>query len=219
MQNGTIRGTLHRWTQGRAVEIAQLIFYDNDHLYEVDGVKMDSVSEIIRFLSREEYDDINQYKLDNAASRGRDVHKVCEALYKYGKIECDEDIVPYVRAFMLFLKEHKCEFSDIEKPLADTERGIAGTPDFCGVVDGEESIVDTKAMQAVHKPLVKAQLNGYRDLRIVNKKPEPKRLYCLQLMNTGKYRLYPVAIDATEWNACLALHMAIKKKHGRGVID
>lgn len=170
-------------------------------------------------MSREEYDDINQYKLDNAADRGRDAHKACEALYKYGKIECDENIVPYVRAFMQFLKEHKCEFTDIEKPLADTERGIAGTPDFCGLVDGEESIIDLKAMQSVHKPLVKAQLNAYSHLRIVNGKLAATRLYCLQLMNTGKYRLYPVAIDPTEWNACLALHTALKKKHDRGMIE
>ena len=60
--------------------MAQLIFYDTGHTYEVDGTKMDSVSEILRFLSKEEYDDINQYHLDNAAERGTAVHKSCEAL-------------------------------------------------------------------------------------------------------------------------------------------
>ena len=37
--------------------MAQLIFYDNEHLYEVDGVRMDSVSQVIRFLSREAYEE------------------------------------------------------------------------------------------------------------------------------------------------------------------
>ncbi|MDP4117641.1 MAG: hypothetical protein Q8873_00410 [Bacillota bacterium] len=199
--------------------MAQLVFYDKDHIYEVDGVKMDSVSEVLRFLSREEYDDINQYKLDNAASRGTEAHTACEVLYQYKKVECSEDVQPYVMAFIQFLKDHKCEFTDIEKPLADTELGIAGTPDFCGTVDGEESIVDLKAQSAIKKTLVKSQLNAYSHLRIVNGKPAPVRLYCLQLLATGKYRFYPVAIDDTEFRACLALHKALKTKHERGVIN
>ena len=199
--------------------MAQLVFYDNNHTYEVDGVKMDSVSEILRFLSREEYGDINQFRLDNAAERGSAVHTACEVLYKYKTVECTPDSEPYVMAFVQFLKDHACEFTDIERSFADIERCIAGTPDLCGIVDGEEAIVDMKAQAAIHKTLVKAQLNGYRDLRIKNGKSPAKKLYCLQLMNTGKYRLYPVAIDNTEFEACYALHTALKTKHPRGAIS
>lgn len=198
--------------------MAQLIFYDTGHTYEVDGVKMDSVSKILRFLSREEYDDINQYHLDNAAERGTAVHKACEALYKYGSVECTPDVEPYVMAFLQFLKDHKCNFTDIERPLADAERCIAGTPDLCGTVDDDEAIVDMKAQSSVHKSLVKAQLNGYRDLRIINGKPPADKLYCLQLKPDGKYRLYPVAVDDAEWSACYALHRALKTKQPRGAI-
>lgn len=199
--------------------MAQLIFYDNNHTYEVDGVKMDSVSEILRFLSREVYSDIDQFRLDNAAGRGTAVHTACEVLYKYKTVECAPEIEPYVMAFIQFLKDHKCDFTDIERPLADVERRIAGTPDLCGTVDGEDAIVDMKAQAVIHKPLVKAQLNEYRDLRIKNGKPAAKKLYCLQLMNDGKYRLYPVAIDNSEFEACYALHTALTKKQPRGAID
>jgi len=199
--------------------MAQLLFYDEAHRYEVDGEEYTSVSELLRFISREEYGDIDQYRLDNAADRGTRVHKACEVLYKYGSVEADSEIEPYVMAFVQFLKDHKCNFTDIEKPLADTELKIAGTPDFCGTVDGEEAIVDMKAQVSIHKTLVKAQLNAYRHLRIKNGKPTPQKLYCLQLMNTGKYRLYSVAVDETEWQACYALHTAIKKKHKKGAIE
>lgn len=199
--------------------MAQLIFYDDSHTYEVDGEKMSSVSEVLRFLSREAYDDINQYCLDNAAERGTAVHRACEALYKYKTVECAPDVEPYVMAFLQFLKDHKCDFTDIERPLASAELGLAGTPDYCGTVDGEEAIIDLKAQSAIKKTLVKAQLNGYKLLREKNGKPEVKKLYCLQLMNTGKYRLYPVAIDRTEFDACYALHSAQKKKHPRGAIE
>lgn len=140
-------------------------------------------------------------------------------LYKYKQVECTPEIEPYVKAFVQFLKYHKCDFTDIEKPLADTELGIAGTPDLCGTVDGEEAIVDMKAQGTIHKVLVKAQLNAYRHLRIKNHKPEPKKLYCLQLMPDGKYRFYPAAIDETEWRSCYALHTALKKKQPRGAIE
>ena len=199
--------------------MAQLIFYDTGHTYEVDGVKMDSVSEILRFLSREEYDDINQYHLDNAAERGTAVHAACEALYKYGSVECTPDVEPYVMAFLQFLKDHKCNFTDIERPLADVERCIAGTPDLCGTVDDEEAIVDMKAQASVHKSLVKAQLNAYRSLRIINGKPPADKLYCLQLKPDGKYRLYPVAVDDSEFEACYTLHAALKRKQPRGAIS
>lgn len=199
--------------------MANLIFYDKDHLYEVDGVQMDSVSKVLRFLSREEYGDIMQYRLDHAAERGKAVHTACEVLYKYRRVECEPDIEPYVMAFVQFLNDHTCDFRDIEKPLADAELGIAGTPDFCGTVDGEEAVVDLKAQAAIHKVLVKAQLNAYRHLRICNKKPTPTRLYCLQLMADGKYRLYPAAVDETEFHACLSLHNALKAKHPRGAIS
>lgn len=199
--------------------MAELIFYDAQHQYKIDGNELDSVSKVLRFLSREAYDDINQYRLDNAAERGTAVHRACETLYKYKTVECTPDIAPYVKAFMQFLKDHKCDFTDIEQPLADVELGIAGTPDYCGLVDGEDAIIDLKAQSAIKKTLVKAQLNGYRHLRIANGKPEPKKLYCLQLMNTGKYRLYPVLIDDSEFMACCLLNAAQKKKHERGAIE
>ena len=55
--------------------MARLIFYDAEHEYTVDGVKYPSVSEILRFISREIYDDTNQYALDHAADLGTSVHK------------------------------------------------------------------------------------------------------------------------------------------------
>ena len=111
--------------------MATRLFYDNDHTYEVDGVKQDSVSEVLRFLSKEEYSDIAQYRLDNAAARGTAAHAACEALYKYKTVECDAEIEPYVMAFVQFLKDHKCSFADIEKPLADTELGIEHKETSC----------------------------------------------------------------------------------------
>ena len=50
--------------------MGKLIFYDDKHVYEVDGKPLPSVSEVIRFLSKEEYQDVAHYTLDNASERG-----------------------------------------------------------------------------------------------------------------------------------------------------
>lgn len=198
--------------------MAQLVFYDVDHQYEVDGEKYTSTSEVIRFISRDEYGDINQYTLDNAADRGTAVHKAAEQLDRYGDAEVDDAIVPYLQAYVRFLKEHKAEWSVIEKAMFHTERKYAGTIDRFGMVDGKASVVDIKTNSAIKKTLVKAQLNGYEDMRRSQGLPHAEQLLCLQLMKDGKYRLYPCAIDMTEFDACYTLHMALQRRHERGEI-
>jgi hypothetical protein len=196
--------------------MGKLLFFDDKHQYEVDGVKVPAVSEILRFISREEYADIAQYTLDNAADRGTRVHKACEQLVKFGEADIEPDIEPYVKAFLAWVADRKPDFKHIEKALACED--YAGTVDMICEVDGEIWIVDIKTVSAVKKTLVKAQLNGYKRLVEQNGLGWVKRLYCLQLMNDGKYRDYPVAVDDTEFMACLTLHKAVGKNHKRGTI-
>lgn len=118
------------------IKIARLIFFDDTHTYTVDGEEFPSVSEISRFASREIYGEVNQYNLDNAASRGSAVHKATEILDKYGKVECDEDIVPYLQAYVQFRKDFGIkDYAHIEKALANEELKYAGTIDRIYQVD------------------------------------------------------------------------------------
>ncbi len=118
--------------------MARLIFFDDTHTYTVDGEEFPSVSEISRFASREIYGEVNQYNLDNAASRGSAVHKATEILDKYGKVECDEDIVPYIQAYVKFRKDFGIDdYEHIEKALAHEELKYAGTIDRIYTMDGK----------------------------------------------------------------------------------
>jgi hypothetical protein len=116
--------------------MARLIFFDDTHTYTVDGEEFPSVSEIIRFASREVYGDVSQFNLDNACSRGSAVHKATEILDKYGKCECDEDIEPYIRAYVQFRKDFGIkDYAHIEKSLAHEELKYAGTIDRIYTID------------------------------------------------------------------------------------
>lgn len=196
-----------------------LQFFDTGHRYELDGAEIPSVSEIIRFLSREVYGDIDKYVLDNAADRGTRVHQATERIDKLGVADCDLDIVGYVQAYVQFRRDHSVKWDAIELPLAHRDKQYAGTIDRRGMVDGQYCTLDIKTSAVIKKTLVKAQLNGYEDMARSNGLPPADVLYCLQLKPAGKYALYPAAIDNTEFAACLALHAALRKKHRRMKIE
>lgn len=188
--------------------MAKLIFFDEGHEYQVDGVRVPSVSEVIRFMSREVYGDINQYTLDNAADRGTRIHKACEVLDKYGKVECDEDIAPYITAYVSFLKLNKPQWTFIEKAMVNEELGYAGTIDRFGVIGSHKVLLDIKSSYTVHKHLATAQLGGYSMLA-----PEtPDDRYILHLKPDGTFKLIDIPADSSLFMACLTLHKAMEKK-------
>lgn len=77
--------------------MANLVFFEENHRYTVDGEEVPSVSELTRFIAREIYGEIQQTVLDTAAARGTKVHKAAEALDKFGSVEIDDDLSGYER--------------------------------------------------------------------------------------------------------------------------
>lgn len=196
--------------------MAKLIFYDESHSYTVDGVAVPSVSELTRFISRELYGEVAQYILDNAAERGTKVHKATEALDKFGTVEVEDDLVPYLKAYMAFLREHSPAWEKIEWSVA-REALYAGTIDRLGQVDGKKAILDIKTTANItpgHRVLYTAAQNLYR----MAAEPQVGQLdvlYILQLKKDGTYRLIELPIEDSLANACLALHKAFEKKTKR----
>ncbi len=188
--------------------MAQLLFFDEGHKYTLDGEELPSVSELSRFISREIYGDVGQFNLDRAADRGTAVHKATELLDKYGTVEIDEDISPYLKAYIAFRKEHKCEWQKIEYATHHPENLYAGTLDRVGTVDGKLVVLDIKTSSTIQKPLYTAQLNLYRKML-----PDPiEQLVILHLKKDGTYKLIDIPIDDTLADACITMHEALKKK-------
>ena len=188
--------------------MAQLLFFDEGHKYTLDGEELPSVSQLTRFISREIYGDVGQFNLDRAAERGTAVHKATELLDKYGKAEIDEDIMPYLQAYICFRKEHKCEWQKIEYATHHPNNLYAGTRDRVGTVDGHLVVLDIKTSSTIQKPLYTAQLNLYRKML-----PDPiEQLVILHLKKDGTYKLIDIPIEDALADACVTMHEALKKK-------
>ena len=195
--------------------MATLLFYEDTHRYTVDGEEVPSVSELTRFITRELYSDAPQYILEQAAKRGTTIHKATEALDKFGNVEVDSEIAPYVQAYINFVKEVNPEWSKIEWAINNGNL-YAGTLDRYGKVKGVPAIIDiksTKNISGLHKIAYTAQLNLYR--MALPKETKVEALYILQLKQDGTYKLIPIEIEDELANACISLHTAIQKTKRR----
>lgn len=192
--------------------MATLLFFGQGHRYTLDGEELPSVSELCRFISREIYSDVQQYNIDRAAERGTAVHKATEALDKFGSVDVQDDILPYVQAYLQFRKEHTIDWQKIEWATHNPEDLYAGTIDRYGVLDGKMVILDIKTSYTIHNPLASAQLNLYRRMLEANG-IEVEALYILHLKKDGTYKLKLFEFDDKVPEAVLTLHNLLKKKN------
>lgn len=171
-----------------------------------------------------DYDDLEgdyaELAIDAAAERGTIMHEYIHYRLLGGEREDYEipgEYEPYADAVELFLAEHAINPYLIEIPLGCAE--YAGTPDLVAEFDGVTSILDWKFVSQIAKSKVMAQLGGYRRLCETNG-IYPDKLYAVQFLRDGTYRLYPVdesdALNAL--GACTFIHSIKTQKHPRGKI-
>ena len=192
--------------------MANLIFYDEAHRYTVDGEEVPSVSELTRFIAKEIYGEVNQTILDAAASRGTSVHKAAEALDKFGKVEVDDESLPYLKAYLAFLKEKKPAWEKIEWAVNNGNL-YAGTIDRYGELDGRKVIVDLKTTANIdkgHRVLYTAAQNLYR--MAIEADHPVEAIYILQLKKDGTWKLFEIEVQNELAEACITLSVALKKK-------
>ena len=176
--------------------MTQLVFDDEAHTYTIDGEEVPSVTQLCRPLTIEIAENANPWLRDAAAERGTRVHETCADIDFIGNtddVEIAPDIIGYVTAYLNFLRDYRVRSWDaIELPLGCSKFGFAGTIDRVGIIDRELSIVDLKTGSRIDKPLLTAQLNGYRKLWSCNSDKTIKKMYGLKLSKNGDYRLIPV---------------------------
>ena len=171
-------------------------FDEATHTYTLDGKELPSVTHIIRYLAVDKANNADPNMALIARERGSAVHEAT-VMYDYsGDIPDDfpAEYAPYLEAYVQFVRDYKPGWELIEHQMGNATLGFAGTLDRFGVIDDKLCILDIKTSYKVDIPSLSAQLTAYHDL-LLNEQFERLenaniRHLGLQLMRTGKYRLY-----------------------------
>ena len=137
-----------------------LEYYDEQHLYLVNGVIVPSVTQMLRARFGNKYDGISRAVLQRASEAGTQVHEAIER-YCHG----EESDLPEVRNFKFLQKQYKFQVLQNEVPviLFDDDLPVcAGRLDMVIEMDGKTGLADIKRTSALDKEYLAWQLNLYR---------------------------------------------------------
>ena len=187
---------MERWQiAGREVE-----YYEDGHIYLVDGVRLPSITGMLRMRFGGKYAGVSPETLRRAADRGTQVHAAVEAWVKTGA-EAD---LPELRGFK-WLTEHAGMTpirSEVPLVLCD-QRGEAIACGRCDLVMRKGADLcgaDIKRTSTFDREYVAAQLNLYRIAYRQSWGEEWTRLYGLHLREWMR-RLIEVPInEAWAWD-------------------
>lgn len=194
--------------------MAALTFYDAKHEYKLDDIKIPSVSEILRFGSREVYGTVDQYTSDHAAERGTLIHAACEELDFHGTCDVDSEISPYVEAYADFKRKYSPKWVAIEETVYHTEHWYAGRLDRAGYLAGIRGLclIDIKSTSQIKKQTVQPQLTAYKEAWEHMGREPVEALFALHLKRDGKYSLRRFDCSPELWGAYLTLHKSFRKR-------
>lgn len=183
------------------------------HEYRVDGERYASVSEIISPLV--DLTMVPEERLNFARDRGTAVHKACELDDKGDLDESSVDqehVLPYLKAWRLFKREHKPAFELIEETLWDDASRIAGTPDRFMRIRRLRITADLKSV-AQMKPVIGVQLSGYQRLGLLERRWVTDERWGIQLRKDGTYAIVKYPDETPMFVSLVNLHNW-SKKHG-----
>lgn len=146
------------------VEILEhtLEYFDDEHIYLVDGLEVPSITQILKVKFGNKYDGVSKERLQKAAEAGNAVH---DAIYNYCT-NGEESDLPELRNFKFLQKHYGFEVLQNEVPVIlflNEEPIAAGRLDMViQSVDGAIGGADIKRTSVLDKMYLAYQLNLYR---------------------------------------------------------
>lgn len=151
--------------KNQSLEIAghTLEYFDDEHIYLVDGVAVPSITQILAKRFGNKYAMVNKDVLQKAAEKGTAVHEAIERFCKTG----EESPLEEVRNFKFLQKQYRFEVLANEIPVIlflKDEPIAAGRLDMVIKQKGQEGIggADIKRTATLDKNYLAYQLNLYR---------------------------------------------------------
>lgn len=145
-----------------------LEYFDDEHVYLVDGVIVPSITQILKYKFGGKYNGVSKSVLQKASEKGTMVHEAIEKYCKYGY----ESDLPELRNFKFIQRAYKFDVIENEVPVIlsfDGKPVSAGRLDLViekigedGVLHGEIGIADIKRTSTLDKEYLAYQLNLYR---------------------------------------------------------
>lgn len=142
--------------QGHTLE-----YFDDDHVYLVDGICVPSITQILKHRFGGMYSHVDSETLKRASEAGTKVHDAIEHFVRTGEIMN----FPEVRNFMFLQKQYGFAVCGCEMPLIlwmDDEPVSAGRCDLILRMDGKIGGADIKRTSSLNKEYLSYQLNLYR---------------------------------------------------------
>lgn len=161
------------------VAVPEFRFDANDHTYWLGDVRLIGVSEAIQAAGLKSFDGIRPETLERARLRGIAVHAACHYLDD-GDLNwktVSPEIEPFVRGWERFKADTGFVADEIEAPIFDPTRGVAGTPDRIGRFPGSHvrAVVDIKTYAP--DDVTGVQTAAYGLIRFDERDPFSDRVY------------------------------------------
>lgn len=139
----------------------KLEYFDDEHIYLVDGVIVPSITTILSRRFGHKYDRIDKATLQRAANKGTAVHEAIERYCRYG----EESPLLELRNFKFLQKQYGFEVLVNEIPVIlfiGESPVAAGRLDMVIKMNGQIGGADIKRTATLDKVYLAYQLNLYR---------------------------------------------------------
>lgn len=191
-------------------------FDEEKHLYTLRGMRLPSVTQIMKPMSLMLYETVPAGTLEDAADRGTRAHEQVSNYVLYGIEEADPDTEPYVNAFIEFQRSYQPTWVASEYRTYHKVMRYAGTIDLIGYVEPDDGtgvdVVDLKCTAQFHGVMLATQIGAYAEA-LKSHGVQVRNRYGLQLLKTGKYRFEKVEDGYKTFLHCLGVVNAMAQEH------
>lgn len=136
-------------------------YFEDGHEYYVDGIRVPSITEMMKVRFGEKYAGVSEATLKRAADAGTAMHESVERYVRFGEDNGSEE----VRNFRFLMKQYNLTPMRSEVPVIlyqDGEPFAAGRLDLELTKDGRAGLGDLKRTATLDKEYLTYQLNLYK---------------------------------------------------------